>query len=206
MKILKQGAEAIIYFDKLNSQEVLVKERTKKNYRLDQIDKKLRTNRTRQEMKLMREARGHGVLTPKIISSQEESFKIFMEHINGKLVKDSLNPKSFRKICFEVGANIGKLHSSGIIHGDLTTSNMITKNGKIYFIDFGLGQFSSKIEDMATDLRVLLETLRATHNKISEGSWESVKRGYKSQNKKAGEVFERMRKIEKRARYREKSG
>ena len=75
MKVLKQGAEAIIYVDTLDGEKVLVKERIKKNYRVEQIDSKLRLERTRQELKLMREARGYGVLTPSIISSDEKNCK-----------------------------------------------------------------------------------------------------------------------------------
>lgn len=204
MRILKeQGAEAIIYLDEIGGQKFLVKERIKKRYRLDQIDAKLRKERMKQEMKLMSEARGHGVLTPKIISSDEKSFKIVMEEIEGLLVKDFLPKiKNFEEICFEIGKNIGRLHSAGIIHGDLTTSNMILKNGKIYFIDFGLGYFSKRIEDMATDLTVLLKTLYSTHHKISAKCWKKIVKGYKSENKKASEVFKRMEKIELRARYR----
>lgn len=206
MKILKQGAEAIIYIDEIDGQSVLVKERIKKRYRLEQIDRKLRSTRTRQEIKLMSEARGHGVLTPRIISSDESSYKIFMEEIRGVLAKDFLNEtKNFRKVCFEIGANIGKLHSAGIIHGDLTTSNMTLKDGKIYFLDFGLGSFSKRIEDMATDLNVLLEALRATHYKFWEKCWRSIIGGYRSENKKSGEVFDRMKEIELRARYKSKN-
>ncbi len=205
MKILKQGAEAIIYSEEIDGQKFLVKERVKKRYRLEQIDEKLRRERTRQEMKLMREARGHGVLTPKIISSDEGSHKIVMEEIDGTVLKDFLEKKkNLAKVCFAAGANIGKLHSAGIIHGDLTTSNMILRGDKIYFVDFGLGQFSKRIEDMATDLSVLAEALLATHSKISGGCWKSISRGYASENRKSAEVFVRMREIESRARYKDR--
>ena len=202
MKVLKQGAEAIIYSDRLDGEKVLVKERVKKNYRVEQIDTKLRKERTRQELKLMREARGHGVLTPKIISSDESSYKIIMEPLDGKLVKDFLNgSRSFEKVCFDIGKNIGKLHNVGIIHGDLTTSNMIISDGKVYLIDFGLGQFSNRIEDMAIDLTVLLEALRATHNKISDKCWRSIVKGYRPANGKSHDVMVRACEIEHRGRY-----
>lgn len=207
MKILKQGAEAVIYSEEIDGQKFLVKERIKKKYRLEQIDEKLRKERTRQEMKLMREARGHGVLTPKIISSDESSHKIVMEEINGTVLKNFLEKqKKFKRVCFEVGVSIGKLHSAGIIHGDLTTSNMIVSGDKIYFVDFGLGQFSRRIEDMATDLSVLVEALRATHNKVSARCWNAIVKGYKSENKKYSEVFKRIDEIESRARYKDKAG
>lgn len=203
MRILKQGAEAIIYLDEIDGQKFLVKERLKKRYRLNQIDKKLRKERTKQEMKLMSEARGHGVLTPKIISSDEISCKFVMENVDGILVKDFFqNGKGIEKICLQIGENIGKLHSAGIIHGDLTTSNMILKGDEIYFIDFGLGYFSKRVEDMATDLWVLFEALQATHHQICEKCWKEIVVGYRKENKKSTEVFKRIEKIELRARYR----
>lgn len=207
MKILKRGAEAVIYSEDIDGQKFLVKERVRKKYRLAQIDERLRRERMRQEMKLMREARGHGILTPAIVASDESSYKIVMEQIDGTVLKTFLEkPKSPEKTCLEVGKKIGKMHSAGIIHGDLTTSNMILSDGKIFFIDFGLGQFSKRIEDMATDLSVLIKALRATHHKIHLKCWRSILRGYRSQNKKYPEVLRRLEKIEGRARYRGKSG
>lgn len=205
MKILRQGAEAVIYSETLDGKKILIKERVKKRYRLSQIDERLRSARTRQEMKLMREARGNGVLTPRIVSSDEKSHKIVMEDLNGELVKNFLEKnRATKRVCNEIGRNVGKLHSSGIIHGDLTTSNMILKNGELYLIDFGLGQFSNRIEDMATDMNVLAENLRATHAKVSGRCWKNVVDGYRSENKRAGNVLRQVEEVRGRARYRER--
>ena len=83
MKIIKRGAEAILYLE--NDQ--LVKERIKKSYRLPEIDIKLRKLRTRKENKLLSEARRIGVETPKIFSIDEQGFKINMEFIESKVLK-----------------------------------------------------------------------------------------------------------------------
>jgi Kae1-associated kinase Bud32 len=201
MKILKQGAEAIIYEDEFDGQKVLVKERVKKRYRISQIDDKLRKERTRQEIKLMRESRGIGVLIPRVISSDDISAKIVMEKIEGVLMKDFLRKKFSAKICRLLGEEIGKLHLSGIIHGDLTTSNVIISKGRIYFLDFGLGEFSKRIEDMATDLSVLEESLKATHNKIYKKCWNEIIVGYELRNKNQKEVFKTLEEIKSRGRY-----
>lgn len=42
-----------------------------------------------------------------------------------------------------MGFLIFRLHQQGIIHGDLTTSNMILKDNKLYLIDFGLSYIKS---------------------------------------------------------------
>jgi len=200
MKIIKRGAEAVLYLD--DSQ--LVKERIKKNYRLTEIDEKLRKLRTRKEAKLLNEAKRVGVETPKIFSIDENGFKIIMEFIDGKRLKEFLNEtndKNRKKVAEEIGKTTGLLHKNGIIHGDLTTSNMILKDDKIFFIDFGLGEFSSRIEDLATDLSVLKEAFKSTHFKYLDLLWESFIKGYKQTNDNFNKVLDTLNDIEKRGRY-----
>src|SRR3989338_6220467 len=68
-----------------------------------------------------------------------------------------------QKINFPVPALIynNEIYNNNIIHHDLTTSNMISKKDKIFFIDFGLSFFSTKIEDRAVDLHLLKEALES---------------------------------------------
>lgn len=203
MQVLYRGAESILYLDEFENQKVLVKERIKKSYRIEQIDQALRKTRTRKEVKLLTEARKCGVPTPKILHVDELNHKIIMEFIDGVRIKELLHSDSKEKdkICFEIGKLIGKLHSSGIVHGDLTTSNMILKDGKIYFIDFGLGEFSRRIEDQGVDMNLLFEALKSTHFKILKLYWNNIIKGYKKEYKDADKVLERVEEIEKRARY-----
>jgi len=204
MKILYRGAESLIYLDEFQGERVVVKERLKKSYRIEQIDEKLRKYRTRIEVRLLTEARKVGVDTPRIIFVDEEKGKIFMEYVEGKRVKELLqtaNSALIRKLCTQIGSCIGKLHSAGIVHGDLTTSNMILKDDKLYFIDFGLGEFSNRIEDQGVDLNLLLEALRATHFKLLKLCWSNIVKGYRREYKLADKVLERVVEIEKRARY-----
>ncbi len=204
MEIIKHGAEAILYKDSFDGQTLLVKERVRKGYRITEIDEKLRKLRTREEVKLLTEARKCGVLTPQIVHVDDGSFKIFMEFVDGKRVKEFLNSATeneIQKLSYQIGKSIGRLHSREIIHGDLTTSNMLLKEGKLYFIDFGLGKISKKIEDKAVDLSLLYEALRSTHFKILETCWGEIKKGYREENSNSEEVFEQLKKIEKRGRY-----
>ena len=204
MQILKRGAEAILYLDNYLEEKVLVKERIKKNYRLKEIDFSLRKSRTRKEVKLLTEARKIGVFTPKIFDVDEKKGKIIMEFVEGILVKDFFNEakkEEIEKVSFEIGRMIGKLHSFNIVHGDLTTSNMILKDSKIYFIDFGLGEFSNRIEDKAVDLRLLKDAINATHSKILDLCWDNILKGYKKEYKNAKEVLIQLEKIRKRVRY-----
>ena len=207
MKLIKQGAEAKLFLSKKDGQKILIKDRIKKEYRIPQIDVKIRKNRTSQEFNLLSEARRNGVPIPKILDVDKKTYKITMEFIDGERIKELLvasNKKSLENICFEIGKLIGKLHAAGIIHGDLTTSNMILKDKEIYFIDFGLGFFSKKIEDQGTDLRLLHEAFKSTHYEILDVCWKNVIKGYKKEYSKADSVLNRVSEIEKRARYMER--
>lgn len=204
MQVLYQGAESIIYLDIFDGQEAIVKERIAKNYRINQLDKELRKLRTRKEVKLLTDVRKLGIPTPKIFHVDEENHKIIMENIKGNRLKEHLNSISaddVKSICFQLGKQIGKLHSNNITHGDLTTSNMILKDGQIYFIDLSLGEFTQRIEDKAVDMRLLKEAVKSIHFKIFDETWNNILLGYKEEYKNADAVFEQLKEIEKRARY-----
>ena len=202
--MIKQGAEAKLFLDKLGDVDVIIKDRTEKKYRIKQIDETIRKSRTSLESRLLSEAKRAGILTPKIFDVDETNHKIIMEYIDGERIKELLNRTSknqIKNVCFEIGRMIGKLHSAGIVHGDITTSNMIFKDGKVYFIDFGLGYFSKKVEDQGTDLLLLEEALKSTHFKIMDICWKNVINGYKKEYNEKGEVLKRVEEIKKRARY-----
>ncbi len=207
MQIIKRGAEAILYLDELDGEKVLVKERVAKKYRIKNIDEKILKTRTRSELKLLNEARKCGVNTPKVLLSDEGRSKIFMEFIDGKRMKEffeTADNEEISKICEGIGRSIGKLHDANIIHGDLTTSNMVIKDGKIFFIDFGLGSFSKRLEDKGVDIHLLHTVLKSTHFKILKPCWDNIIKGYKLKYDKAEEVLEKIKEIEKRARYMER--
>ena len=100
----------------------------------------------------------------------------------------------------EAGKQISLLHKNDIIHGDLTTSNMIlSKENKVSIIDFGLGYISKKIEDKAVDLHLIKQALEAKHFKNHEELFKNLIKNYKSKDSK--KVLERLKAVEKRGRY-----
>lgn len=207
MEIIYRGAESIIYLDVFDGQKVLVKERVKKKYRIDQIDEKLRKERTRKEVKLLTESRKLNVLTPAIIHVDFQNHKIIMENIEGVRVKEFLNnsnKKEIEKVCLQIGKLIGRLHAGNIIHGDLTTSNMIIKDNQVYFIDFSLGEISKRLEDKGVDLNLLNEAIKSTHFKNFKICWSNIVKGYKQEYNESNKVLETVKEIEKRARYMER--
>jgi|SRR3989338_11267 len=196
-QIVDRGAEAIL----IKSQGNIVKDRIKKSYRLPYLDLKLRKSRTKKEAKLLEKA-SKLIPVPALIETDEKE-KIRMQFIEGLKLSESLDklPNAL-EICKEIGIDIAKLHDSNIIHGDLTTSNMIynKKKAKLYFIDFGLGFESSKAEDKAVDLHLIKQALEAKHFKRHEAFFSSVINGYKS-SKNHIETLKRLEKVEKRGRY-----
>lgn len=201
--IIARGAEAVLR----REDGTLTKERVKKGYRIEQIDISLRRSRTKREAGLIREARRAGVRTPGVI--EEKDFSIKMEFIGGKRVKDILSEKNFREICAKIAEAAAKLHGSDIIHGDLTTSNMIAKKEMhgldICFIDFGLGFRSRRAEDKASDLFLLHEALESTHYQLLKKAWNTILKVYGKNYSGAQEVFSALHKIEKRRRYTRKN-
>jgi Kae1-associated kinase Bud32 len=187
------GAEAVIK----KQGNTVVKERVKKSYRLEEIDSSLRKFRTRTEANLIREARRAGVNVPNIIEESEYSIK--MELIKGDKVRDIFDG-NFEEISEKIGITVSLLHKNNIIHGDLTTSNMILK-GDLYLIDFGLGYFSRKTEDKAMDLYLLKGSLESTHFSVLEKAWKIILKSYDFEKE---QVIKTLSKIEMRGRYKKR--
>ncbi len=200
------GAEAKIYLMKWLNRDTVLKWRIKKLYRNSKIDKKLRVTRTKMEPKLMNEVKKYGVATPIIYDVIPEEYKIIMEYIKADTVKKILNnvSENIRKsICKEIGYSVAKMHNANIVHGDLTTSNMlvykIVPQPKIYFIDFGLGEKIPDIEVKGVDFHVLIEAFKSAHSEIYY-SLNYVIDAYIEKNG-SNEVINKSYEIEKRGRY-----
>ncbi len=199
-KILSRGAEAVIYVDGKN----VVKERLKKDYRIPELDKKIIKHRTKSETKILKKA-SEIVNVPAPLETKNEG-EIIIPLIDGDKLSDKLNSYHEKKqieVMNKIGVEVGKLHKTGIIHGDLTTSNMILSDGKVWIIDFGLGSFNGKYEQKGVDIHLLKQALEAKHFQNWEKLFYSFEKGYNSvEPKEAKKVFERLVAIEKRGRYR----
>ena len=204
-EILYRGAEAEICMSKYLKYKAVQKRRVRKSYRIKDIDDSLISSRTKGETKLIAEARKQGVSVPIIYDVDLKNGVITMEYIRGKRIKDifnKLNNKERIEICKKIGESIARLHNNDIIHGDITTSNMILTNNRIHFIDFGLGEINNEIEIKGVDLHVLMEAIESTHSKYSN-YYNYVLEGYKKELKEdANLIIQKIEEIVKRGRYR----
>lgn len=202
-EIAEKGAEANLYESNWLNHNAFIKERIPKSYRIPEIDHNLRKKRTKKEAKLLSEAKSCGVTTPIIYDINKAIYSLTLQKVDGKMIKDVFEDVSIdeiKKISRKIGKDIAKLHNCSIIHGDLTTSNLILKDEKIVFIDFGLGKNSDLVEDKGVDLLVFKKAISGIHYKIASMCFDEILKGYEiADNYK--EIIEKIGEVEGRGRY-----
>lgn len=174
-------------------EDVVIKRRIPKRYRIKELDEEIRFKRTRTEAKIISAARKVGVPTPIILDIEGDT--IVMERIKGPTAKECMN----KDLCREIGKVLAKMHSANIIHGDVTPANIIVSGGKTYFVDFGLSYFDNDVEAKGVDVHVFIESLKALYD-----NWEELRDSFIEGYLEAGgdkEVIDRAREIELRGRY-----
>lgn len=194
MDEIDNGAEARIYLADGN----IVKDRVAKGYRLPIIDAQLRTARTKREAKVLARLPVSG---PQLIASTATT--ITMSYVPGKRLRDVLD--SDVGLARRAGYLLAQIHDKDIIHGDVTTSNMLyaADTDELSLIDFGLSSFSKKIEDKAVDVHLFRCALESRHTAVWERAFQLFLDGYRrSANAKA--VLERFAIVEARGRNKEK--
>lgn len=229
MDIIQQGAEAII----IHEGNSVIKDRVSKKYRHPELDKKIIKQRTKSEAKILEKV---SKLIPCPKPEQVEFNEIKMPFIEGKKLSENLEQLDWKSICKIIGNQIAKIHDNNIIHGDLTTSNMIYVENKpktalleqypsksqtitkkeskeaelvqasdnfsyprLYFIDFGLGFISERIEDRAVDLHLIKQALEAKHFSIHKEAEKIILDNYSSKDKE--KTLNQLKKVESRGRY-----
>lgn len=116
-----------------------------------------------------------------------------------------------------VGAAVGSLHTACVVHGDLTTSNMMLRpreeesdkggvlDGEIVIIDFGLASQGTHEEERAVDLYVLERAFLSTHPR-AEKLFGEVLEGYKTAFKGSKSVLRKLEDVRMRGRKRSMIG
>lgn len=210
-KLIKQGAEARVYENFFMGRKAIVKERFSKKYRHPILDSKITQKRLYGEARSVAKARRLGVATPVLFAVDSILHTITLEYIDGISVKDILLsadplPSSGGKveeIATKIGIAIARLHDGGLIHGDLTTSNMLihTETKDLVMIDFGLSFTSSLSEDKAVDLYVLERALSSLHSSLGD-VMELILASYKRSSKLWSSTMNKLAQVRLRGRKR----
>jgi TP53 regulating kinase-like protein len=209
-KLIYRGAEAEIYLQEWCGSLAVRKSRIAKPYRVPELDSAIRRSRTLHETNLMHEARKIGIPVPIIQHLDPDESTFIMEYVNGPTLKDELYVVSSevrRKRCAELGGLVATMHEGGLVHGDLTISNVLSGDSKLFLIDFGLGDFSIEMEDRGVDLLLLNRAMKSTHVRFHEQIFGAFLKGYSTVvgKKRHAEVVSKMREIERRGRYSERA-
>ncbi len=206
LRLIAKGAEADLWLDPdWNGLMVLVKRRSQKKYRNPKLDSEIRRSRTVHEATIIHRAKEAGVPTPIIYQIDSTDTTIVMEFVEGARVRDvvdGLGVKERVRLFSDIGQMAGRLHRAGIIHGDMTTSNIIKTPTRVVFIDFGLAEMSRETEKRGVDLNLMHRMLTSTHFRHTEELFNAFKEGYRSTlGAEADTALKRMEDIARRGRY-----
>ncbi|MCW3992935.1 MAG: Kae1-associated kinase Bud32 [Candidatus Bathyarchaeota archaeon] len=206
LRLVAKGAEADLWLDPdWNGRKALIKRRGVKGYRHPELDRGIRRFRTVHEADIIHRAKEAGVPTPILYQVDPEEAAIVMQYVEGETVREiveGLDGDERRRLFRMIGLQAGRLHGAGIVHGDLTTSNMIRAGDRVVFIDFGLGEVSREAEKRGVDLHLMRRMLTSTHFRHTEELFDAFEEGYRrTMGAEADEALRRMREIERRGRY-----
>ena len=198
--VFKQGAEARLHRGTFLDLKAVAKERFPKKYRHPQLDRQLTRDRVKGEARSLVRAKMLGVLTPTVFLADLESGVIVMEdlgettvtardYIKGITEEKGSDDERLLALGGEIGRTVAKLHCGGVIHGDLTTSNILVETSssggscpRLVMIDFGLGFAEGSPEDKGVDLYVLERALLSTHPN-TEALFKAILEGYEKETK-----------------------
>ncbi len=206
LELFHRGAEADLYTSHISSWKVVVKRRIPKAYRDTVLDSSIRRERTITESSLIHESRLAGVKCPSLFAVDVENTSIVMTYIDGSLARDSIdgmNRKERIDIFTKLGEQIGRMHYGGIVHGDLTTSNLIISQDAPYLVDFGMARRSAQVEDRAVDLHLMQRSIVTSHRSDPTLCTSSFFKGYRKTigNHMGVKVIAKAAEIARRGRY-----
>lgn len=211
MILIKQGAEARVFESRFVGRRSIIKERFSKKYRHPSLDSKLTLKRLNAEARCMTKARRLGVSTPVLYAIDPVMHSLTFEYVEGFSVKEifldfgtnGIVEERMSDIASQIGSAIAKLHDGGLIHGDLTTSNMLISSGsnQLVLIDFGLSFTSTLPEDKAVDLYVLERALLSMHSSCGN-VMDTVLASYKKSSKQWSSTLNKLAQVRQRGRKR----
>lgn len=204
-QLIAWGAESYLYLINYLNRKAILKERILKPYMDARLSRKLVRERTASEAKILQDCFEIGVNAPLPLDVDTDSGILIMTYIEGELLRDYLNLKGYSKdiehLIRSVGIQVARMHNAGIVHGDLTTSNIIIKDKTPYIIDFGLSFKSKRSEDKAMDLRIFEKAIESTHPEYKESIFNVFLDEYYRNAEEAEKIRESLSDIKLRGRY-----
>ncbi len=205
-RLIYRGAEADVVRGEWQGLDAVYKVRKPLGYRLKALDDAIRRQRTQREAEMIHRAKGAGVPAPYLFEVDVPGSTLVMEYVQGTRLKDLIQQPEdgdIERYFHEFGRLTGLLHASGIMHGDLTSANVVVRDRELVLIDFGLSVRSSRLEDHAVDLRLIKETLVGAHPEVSAAAFGSLVAGYREARGRARtrSVLGQLRSVERRGRY-----
>lgn len=236
--LITQGAEGRLYKTTYLQADTpcALKYRPPKPWRHPTLDARLTKHRILSEARILVKCRREGVRVPLVYGLDEAAGWLMLEWIQGTPVRANINARlgnrtegieedeALASVMRKIGAAVGKLHKINIVHGDLTTSNMMLDptavalengtaaaeaghelRGEIVIIDLGLASGSVHEEDRAVDLYVLERAFGSTHPR-AECMFKHVLEAYKESFKQAPVVLKKLEDVRMRGRKRSMIG
>ncbi|KAI0179576.1 tyrosine protein kinase [Hypoxylon sp. FL1284] len=254
--LVTQGAEARLYKTTylLPSIPSALKYRPPKAWRHPILDARLTRHRILAEARILAKCRREGVPVPAVYAADEAAGWLMMEWISGAPARVGINEWLRRRkqseeaqghegdavavtgdkeqdndlvaLMRRIGGAVGRMHKVGIVHGDLTTSNLMLRpwekgkepsnghtpshdgllDGDIVIIDFGLASQSSSDEDRAVDLYVLERAFASTHPRAERLFSAILESSYREAFKQAPVVLKKLEEVRMRGRKRSMIG
>ncbi|XP_008944753.1 PREDICTED: TP53-regulating kinase, partial [Merops nubicus] len=143
---------------------------------------------------------------------------IYLEDIVGSItVQDHIysvqqsgnDTSSLLPLAEKMGELLARMHDEDLIHGDLTTSNILLRPPveklDLVLIDFGLSFISGLPEDKGVDLYVLEKAFLSTHPD-TEMMFKTLLQTYAATSKKSGPVIKKLDEVRLRGRKRSMIG
>ncbi|CAL4163100.1 unnamed protein product, partial [Meganyctiphanes norvegica] len=212
-ELITQGAEGRVYEEEWLGRKVVIKQRFPKKYRHPELDSHISKERMKAEARALTRCRSFGIKTPAVYDVDFEKNEIIMEKIQNSITlrnyiyetSNNESPESKLNILAEkIGKVLANLHGNHIIHGDLTTSNMLLVQpydaSEIVVIDFGLSSVDERAEDKAVDLYVLERAILSTHPNTDKMVEVLLAEYAKAGGKAAQEVVKRLDEVRLRGR------
>lgn len=206
-EVIRVGAEAVVSRLEWNGRALVSKHRVPKPYRMPELDRRVREQRTVHEAKVMVALKRNGVPCPAIILLDRAEATIYMQYLEGVELRRALRRMGVgdvERIARNLGRLVAKMHLGGIAHGDLTTSNIILDEaGRIFFVDFGLSVFTRDEEELAVDIHLLDRSLQSAHYRLREPFMRAFLQGYAEVGGKefTRRLVAKVKEIRMRGRY-----